>query len=336
LLCPSCQHENRGAAAFCEACGTRFERLCASCGNALRPTARFCDACGASATPTTEDSSPEAPDPAPETSRDPRNYTPKHLAERILTSKSALEGERKHVTVLFADVAGYTSLSERSDPEQMHSIMDRCFQIILREVHRFEGTINQFTGDGVMALFGAPIALEDAPRRAVSAALAIQDALVPFGEETRGRLGAEFLMRIGINTGQVVVGRIGDDLRMDYTAVGDTTNLAARLEQLARPGTILISEATQNLVEGYFDSEDLGELGIKGKSAPVRAFEITGERGVRGRIEAAGSSGLSPLVGRERELDALGLALESAREGRGQVVFLVGDAGIGKSRLLHE
>jgi class 3 adenylate cyclase/tetratricopeptide (TPR) repeat protein len=332
LLCPSCQHENRDAAAFCEACGTRFERLCPSCGNALRLTARFCDACGANI----EVSGGDEPASTPDLARDPRNYTPKHLAERILTSKSALEGERKHVTVLFADVAGYTSLSERTDPEQMHTIMDRCFQIILHEVHRFEGTINQFTGDGVMALFGAPVALEDAPRRAVSAALAIQRALGPFAKEIRERHDAEFRMRIGINTGQVVVGSIGDDLRMDYTAIGDTTNLAARLEQLARPGTILISEATLNLVAGYFDSEDLGEVGIKGKAAPVRAFRVTAERAVSGRIEAAGSAGLTPLVGRERELDALGQAFESAREGHGQVAFLVGDAGIGKSRLLHE
>jgi class 3 adenylate cyclase/tetratricopeptide (TPR) repeat protein len=336
LLCPSCQHENRPTAAFCEECGTRFERLCASCGNALRPTARFCDACGTSAPSLTQDASPEEPASAQETSRDPRNYTPKHLAERILTSKSALEGERKHVTVLFADVAGYTSLSERSDPEQMHSIMDRCFQIILREVHRFEGTINQFTGDGVMALFGAPLALEDAPRRAVSAALAIQRALGPFAETIRQRHDSEFRMRIGINTGQVVVGSIGDDLRMDYTAIGDTTNLAARLEQRALPGTILISEVTHNLVSGYFDSEDLGEVGIKGKSSSVRAFRVSGERAVSGRIEAAGSAGLTPLVGRDRELDAIGRAFESASEGRGQVAFLVGDAGIGKSRLLHE
>jgi len=332
LLCPSCQHPNRDAAAFCEACGARLERLCRSCGNALRATARFCDACGAGV----DEAGVQPAGPASSPARDPRNYTPKHLAERILTSKSALEGERKHVTVLFADVAGYTALSEKADPEQMHSIMDRCFQILLREVHRFEGTINQFTGDGIMALFGAPLALEDAPRRAVSAALGIQRALGPFGDEIRRQHDAEFRMRIGIHTGQVVVGRIGDDLRMDYTAVGDTTNLAARLEQLARPGTILVSEATHNLVEGYFDSTDLGEVGIKGKAAPVRAFAITGERRVRGRIEAAGSSGLTPLVGRRRELDALGLAFESAREGRGQVVFLVGDAGIGKSRLLHE
>ena len=328
MNCSSCQHENREGASFCEACGTHLAAACSGCGNELRPEARFCDACG---TPV------DAAGAAAETSeRSPSDYTPKHLADRILRSKSTLEGERKHVTVLFADVANYTRLSEGTDPEDMHSIMDRCFQIILAQVHRYEGTINQFTGDGVMALFGAPLALEDAPRRAVTAALAIQEALVPFGQEVLARHRAEFKMRIGINTGPVVVARIGDDLRMDYTAIGDTTNLAARLEALALPGSILVSEATEHLVEGFFDVEDLGAMGVKGKSVPVHAFQVLGERGIHDRIEAAVSAGLSPLVGRERELDALSAAFDSAREGRGQVAFLVGEAGIGKSRLLYE
>ena len=209
---------------------------------------------------------------APEARRNPREYTPRHLAERILTSRSALEGERKHVTVLFADVGGYTSLSERADPEEIHALMDRCFGSILEQVHYYEGTVNQFTGDGVMALFGAPIALEDAPRRAVLAALRIQEALAPLDAEVRAEHGVPFQMRIGVHSGPVVVAGIGDDLRMDYTAVGDTTNLAARLQQLAVPGSVLISEATRNLVAGFFELNDRGELGIKGKAEPVRAF----------------------------------------------------------------
>jgi class 3 adenylate cyclase len=324
--CPSCRHENRAGAAFCEACGTRLVRACSGCGNELRPAARFCDACGQAVAGAVEPAAPA-----------PRDYTPPHLADRILTSRSALEGERKHVTVLFADVADYTALAERVDPEEMHALMDRCFQRILAQVHRYEGTVNQFTGDGVMALFGAPIALEDAPRRAVLAALELQRALEPLDAEVRERHGRGFRMRVGIHTGAVVVGRIGDDLRMDYTAVGDTTNLAARLQQSAGPGCVVISEATHGLVSGFFDVDELPPLRLKGKSEPVQAFEVHGERAVRGRIEAAvAGAGLTPLVGRAGDLGALHAAFEAAQRGQGRAVFVVGEAGIGKSRLIYE
>jgi class 3 adenylate cyclase/tetratricopeptide (TPR) repeat protein len=317
---------------------------CPSCAAPNPSEHRFCHACGAAlgapqAAALGASEAPAAPDPRARV-RDPRAYTPAHLAEKILTSKSAIEGERKRVTVVFMDVEGFTSLSEHADPEQMHALMDRCFRIILEQVHHFEGTVNQFTGDGVMALFGAPIALEDAPRRAVSAALRVQAALEPLRREVRAQLDADFRLRIGIHTGLVVVGRIGDDLRMDYTAVGDTTNLAARLQQLAHPGSVLLSEATAHLVSGFFELRELGELGVKGRSAPVRAYEALSERPVADRVEAAAQpdrgSGLTPYVGRERELEALLAAFDSAREGHGQVVFLVGEAGMGKSRLLHE
>jgi class 3 adenylate cyclase len=268
--------------------------------------------------------------------RDPRSYTPQHLVDRILSQKSTLEGERRHVTVLFADVANYTPLVERADPEAMHALMDRCFRRILDEVHGYEGTVNQFTGDGVMALFGAPLALEDAPRRAVCAALGVQRAMTPLDEEVRGQYGTGFQMRIGIHSGPVVVGRVGDDLRMDYTAVGDTTNLAARLQALAPPGAVWISEATRQLVAGFFELRDTGTHAVKGKRESVHAFEVLAERRVSGRIEAAADTGLTPLVGREPELTALRAAFDSARDGHGQVAFVVGDAGIGKSRLLYE
>jgi class 3 adenylate cyclase/tetratricopeptide (TPR) repeat protein len=323
--CPSCQHENPSGSRFCNACGAELSPRCHGCGRENPPGSRFCNGCGASLTGEAE----------PRT-RDPREYTPRHLAERILHQKSALEGERKHVTVLFADLADSTALAEAVDPEEMHALMDRAFGPILEQVHRYEGTVNQFTGDGVMALFGAPIALEDAPRRAVSAALAIHEALAVLGREVRERFGRDFRMRIGIHTGPVVVGSIGDDLRMDYTAVGDTTNLAARLEQSAEAGSVVISDTTRRLCQEFFDLEALAPLSLKGKREPVTAWRVVAERPVSGRIEALADTALTRYVGRDRELDALKAAFESAASGRGQVVFVVGDAGIGKSRLLFE
>src|SRR5713101_5381032 len=271
----------------------------------------------------------ETPAPAP------LAYTPKHLAEKILTSRSALEGERKQVTVLFADVAGFTTLAEQLDPEVVHEIINRCFAGITAEVHRFEGTINQYTGDGVMALFGAPLAHEDSPRRAVHAALGIQRAIQNVAQTLQAERGLSLQMRIGVNTGLVVVGKIGDDLRMDYTAVGDTTNLAARLQQMAQPGSVVLSAATHQHVAGFFDTRDLGELQVKGR-APVRAFEVLRARGRRTRFDVAVERGLTPLVGRERALATLCERFSEVKAGRGQVVGIAGEAGMGKSRLLLE
>jgi class 3 adenylate cyclase len=280
----------------------------------------------------TTSSPPATPPPLPLA---PRAYTPHHLVEQILTSRSALEGERRQVTVLFADVAGFTTLAEQLDPEVVHEIMDHCFALITAEVHRFEGTINQYTGDGVMALFGAPIAHEDGPRRAVHAALGIQRAIQDYARALQAQRGLTLQMRLGLHTGLVVVGKIGDDLRMDYTAVGDTTNLAARLQQLARPGSVMISAATHERVTGFFETHDLGEVAVKGH-APVRAFEVLRPRGRRPRLEVAMERGLTPLVGRERELATLHDRFREVKAGRGQVVSLTGEAGIGKSRLLLE
>ena len=320
--CPACERDNPSGARFCVNCAKPLPPSCSSCGAELPAGARFCPQC---ARPVDADAE-----------RAPSAYTPKHLAERILTSRSALEGERKHVTVLFADLPDSVPLAERIGPDEMHMLMERLIERMLDEVHRYEGTVNQFTGDGVMALFGAPLALEDAPRRAVLAALGIQRALESVFEEVRAQHGSELRMRIGIHTGLVVVGRIGDDLRMDYTAVGDTTNLANRLQGLARPGAIVISEATEHLVRGFFELRDLGPAQVKGKAEPVRVFEALAERQVSGRLEAVAPSEWTPFVGRERELDLLEAAFESARGGRGQVAFVVGEAGLGKSRLLHE
>ncbi len=335
MECGNCQHENPPEAHFCNACGAGLDRGCASCGHANPEDARFCNACGH---PLAADLVATGVSRPLSDAADPRSYTPKHLADRILTQKSAIEGERKHVTVLFADLADSTALAEQvADPEEMHALMDRAFGLILASVHGVEGTVNQFTGDGVMALFGAPIALEDAPRRAILAALAIQDALAELDQDVRARHGRGFQMRIGIHSGPVVVGRIGDDLRMDYTAVGDTTNLAARLEAVAKPGAVVISEATRRLVEGFFEFTTLPAMKVKGKREAVVCHEVSVGRSAAGRIDFLSErAGLTPLVGRERELDALLAAFDEAKSGRGQVAFIVGEAGLGKSRLLHE
>lgn len=276
------------------------------------------------------------PPPAPGQAQELLAYTPSHLAEKILTSRSALEGERKQVTVVFADTAGFTALARQLDPEVVHEIMDQCFRLLTAEVHRFEGTINQYTGDGVMALFGAPIAHEDSPRRAVHAALGMQRVLQDFEDVLQAQRGFNLQMRIGINTGLVVVGKIGDDLRMDYTAVGDTTNLAARLQQLAQPGTVVISEATYKLVAGYFETRDLGAHAVKGHPEPVRVIAVLRAWGRRTRLEVAAEHGLTPHVGRARELATLLDLFQQSKVGHGQVISITGEAGIGKSRLVLE
>ena len=342
MLCAACQTDNPPANRFCDQCGAPLETRCPRCNAEVRAGARFCGACGSSmATAQPGGAQPAAArpatasSPASESSRSVASYTPKHLAEKVLKARSAIEGERRQVTVLFADIAGFTSLAEDRDPEDIHQIVDRCFEAITAEVHRFEGTINQYTGDGVMALFGAPIAHEDSARRAVHAALGIQRAIRELSREIEARQGPAIRMRLGLNTGPVVVGRIGDDLRMDYTAVGDTTNVAARMQQAARPGSVLISEATLRAIGGFFETLDLGEQAVKGR-APVHAHEVLRPRGRRSRLDAAVERGLTPLVGRERELDILRERFREAKSGRGQVVFVAGDAGIGKSRLLLE
>jgi len=262
----------------------------------------------------------------------PRSYSPPHLAEKILQSKSALEGERKQVTALFCDIANSTVLANRLGPEEMHALLDRFFEMALSEVHHYGGTINQFLGDGFMALFGAPLAHEDHARRAVLAALDIQKEL----DGLAVRTGQNLRVRMGLNTGLVVIGAIGDNLRMDYTAIGDTTNLAARLQQLADEGQIVASESTFQAVEGYCHTKFLGEFSVKGFRAPVPAWEMVSGRGVRTRLEIEAERGLTPFVGRERELTLLHECYEKTRSEQGQMVFIVGEPGIGKSRLLHE
>ena len=324
VKCSRCQAENPSGTRFCGQCGASLAAVCPSCGTSSSPDNKFCGQCG---TPLDKPAQPRF--------AAPESYTPKHLAEKILTSKSALEGERKQVTVLFVDVSGFTSLSERLDPEEVHRLMRRAFDLMLAEVHRYEGTVNQFLGDGIMALFGAPIAHEDHAQRAVHAALGIARALGDYQRELAPR-GITFRARQGLNTGLVVVGSIGGDLRMDYTAIGDTTNVAARLQQAAEPGRVTISDATHRLVQGYFDTRSIGAMHLKNRDEPVVAWEVLAAREARTRLELETMRGLTPFVGRERELGLLLDAFASARAGKGQVVFVVGEPGIGKSRLLLE
>jgi class 3 adenylate cyclase len=266
----------------------------------------------------------------------PQSYTPKFLADKILTTRSSIEGERKLVTVLFADVANYTSISEKLDPEEVHQIMDDCFKILMNEIHKFEGTINQFTGDGVMALFGAPVAHEDHAQRACYAALSIQKALENFEEKIKKDSGADFKMRIGVNSGPVIVGSIGDDLRMDYTAVGDTSNLASRIEKKAKPGTSLVSAYTYKLTRDFFEFKSLGKFEVKGKEASQEVFELIKAGEVDTRIGASVAKGLTRFMGRKNSMAALMDAYRKAQSRSGQVIGIVGEDGVGKSRFILE
>ena len=280
--------------------------------------AKFCDECGAPVS-------------------DGRPVTPPHLAERILADRSRLEGERRTVTVLFADAKGFTPISEQIGEEEAYGLVQGCTQRMVDAVHRYDGFVNQFAGDGIMAIFGAPIAHEDSARRAVAAALDMQEDLEVYAAEVKRRHPAvACAFRVGLNTGPVVVGTIGDDLGMDYTAVGDTTNLASRMEEMAEPGSVYLTDHTYRQVVDFFECESLGPQPVKGKSAPVAIYKALRPKAVRTRFEAATRRGLSPFVGRERELTVLTDFLAHAEAGGGQVVLVAGEAGIGKTRLMLE
>ena len=264
------------------------------------------------------------------------SYTPKHLTEQLLTTRSALEGERKQVTVLFCDLVDSSGLAQQVDLEAMHQVMDQVLRLLAAAVHRYEGTVNQYLGDGLMALFGAPIAQEDHAFRAIQAALAMQETISGYNSQLQRDYGITVRLRVGLNTGLVVVGRIGDDLRMDYTAIGNTTNLAARVQSSAKPGTILITDATYRLIQAYVHVNALGPIEIKGQRQPVVVYEVIGRQRWRSRLEISAERGLTALVGRQRELALLHACLARVQMGQGQVVGIVGEAGIGKARLLYE
>jgi class 3 adenylate cyclase/predicted ATPase len=329
-MCPRCQQANPPGSKFCQECGARLSARCPSCGAEVPGGAKFCNECGqalvtvAAGTPGPRFISPEA-------------YTPKHLAEKILTSKSALEGERKQVTVLFADLKGSMELLADRDPEEARKLLDPVLERMMEAVHRYEGTVNQVMGDGIMALFGAPVAHEDHTVRACYAALDMQAAIRRYAEEVRRTHGfGGVQIRVGLNSGEVVVRAIGSDLRMDYTAVGQTTHLAARMEQLASPGSTVLTVDALRLAEGYVEVKPLGPVPVKGLEAPIEVYEMVAAGPRRSRLHAAAARGFTRFVGRETELEQLRQALSRAGSGHGQVVAIVGEPGVGKSRLVWE
>jgi class 3 adenylate cyclase/tetratricopeptide (TPR) repeat protein len=320
MRCPKCEQENPPASRFCMQCAHPFASACAGCGADLPPAARFCPQCGRPASA----SAPATP------------AVPRHLAERILDARAAIEGERKQVTVLFADMKGSLELLADRDPEEARRILDPVLQLMMDAVHRFEGMVNQVMGDGIMALFGAPLAHEDHAVRACYAALRLQETMRRHADEMRREHGVEVLVRVGIHSGEVVVRSVGSDLRMDYSAVGQTTSLAARMEQLAVPGTTRLTAATLALAEGYVDVKPLGPIPVKGLPDPVQAYELAGASDARTRLQARRARGLTRFVGRDSEIEQLCRAAEQVAAGHGQVVAVVGEAGVGKSRLYFE
>ena len=325
MRCRRCQAESPPGARFCGQCAAPLAAVCPACGADNPPGNKFCGQCAAPL------GAPLAPRFAA-----PEAYTPRHLADRILTSRVALEGERKQVTVLFADLKGSMELLADRDPEEARKILDPVIEHLMDAVHRYEGTVNQVMGDGIMALFGAPLAHEDHAVRACYAALRMQDAVREYGAQLRQAHGVEVQIRVGLNSGEVVVRSVGSDLRMDYTAVGQTTHLAARMEQLAPPGTIRLAAETLRLAEGFVQVRPLGPVPVKGLAEPVDVFELTAAADARTRMQVARARGFTRFVGRDAEMEQVRQAAEQARRGRGQVVAVVGDPGVGKSRLFHE
>ncbi|MBI3248068.1 MAG: AAA family ATPase [Deltaproteobacteria bacterium] len=351
MRCPQCQHQNNDVAKFCEECGAKLITACPQCGQQVSPTAKFCAECGTAVSgkakgkshrAKSKSSSPPPQHPAPNPQH-PISYTPRHLAERILAEREAMEargaldGERKTITALFADLKGSTALIEDLDPEEARRIIDPALHLMMNAVHRYEGYVAQSLGDGIFALFGAPIAHEDHVHRALYAALLMQDDMRRYGETLRAKGSPPLLMRVGVNTGEVVVRSIRkDDLQTDYVPIGHSTNIAARLENLAVPGSIVVSPSTHRLTEGYFEFKPLGETQIKGVSAPLQLHEVLGVGPLRTKMQVAARRGLARFVGRQSEMEQLRKALDSAKAGHGQIAGVMGEPGVGKSRLFYE
>jgi class 3 adenylate cyclase len=336
MKCAKCQFENPEGLIFCGKCGTKLERICPNCKLPNPLDFKFCSGCGQKlilhSRPTPKELSFD------EKLTKIQRYLPKDLTQKILAQRGKIEGERKQVTVMFCDMKGYTSLTEKLGSEQMYSIMDEVYEILIHKVHDYQGTVNELTGDGIMALFGAPIALEDAPQRAIRSALAIHREINKFSDQLKSeKKMPPIKMRIGIHTGPVIVGTLGNDLRVAFKAVGDTVNLASRMEGLAEPGTTFVTEETYRLTKDLFHFQPLGKKRIKGKEDPIPVYKVLSakEDVYRPRL---GSERMiySEMVGRDTELNMLKYQVMKAITGQGSVVNIIGEAGIGKSRLVAE
>ena len=361
MICSTCQTPNRDSAHFCRHCGALLTGQCPRCGVAAQPNANYCDHCGLLLSPRSQaawwlerppgstqpwpyvaESSaplrPAATAPTP-TAAQPalQQYIPKELLAKLeaAQARGAMLGERRIVTMLFCDVKGSTRAAAELDPEEWSEVINGAFELMIRPVYQYEGMVARLMGDGILAFFGAPIAHEDDPQRAVLAGLEILRGLAGVRDQVRSQWGIDLDARVGINTGLVVVGAVGSDLRVEYTALGDAINLAARMEQTAAPGTVQVAEATHRLVAAHFEFKDLGEVQVKGKDQPVRAYQVLSRR-MADNADPSSQAMLSPLVGRQQELATLIDRVETVQAGRGAIVALVGEAGLGKSRLLHE
>jgi class 3 adenylate cyclase/tetratricopeptide (TPR) repeat protein len=336
MHCSKCQFDNLDDSVFCGNCGAPLSANCPSCGSVTPSGYKFCTKCG-------NDLRKISEEPIKELSFDQKiekiqKYLPKGLTEKILSQKDRIEGERKQVTVMFCDMAGFTALVEKLGPEESYNIMDKVYEILIHKVHSYEGTVNEMTGDGILALFGAPIALEDGPQRAIRSAMAIHREMAEFNDKLRSEKETTPLlkMRIGIHTGYVIVGTLGNDLRVEFKVVGDTVNLASRMEELADPGSTYISEKTFRITEGFFRFEALGEKQIKGKKYPVPTYRVIAPSTRRTRFDVNAERGLTPFVGRNRELEYLLDGFKRSKNSQGQVFSILSEAGVGKSRLLYE
>jgi len=336
MKCPKCQYENRDGIKFCEQCGVKMELECPNCKAKIPLGKKFCGDCGHNLTLPSEPTRKELS--FDEKLEKIQKYLPKGITEKILSQRDKIEGEKRQVTVMFCDMKGFTPLADKLGPEEVYAMMDQVYEILIHRVHAYEGTVNEMTGDGIMALFGAPIALEDAPQRALRSAMSIHREISRYNEKVKKEKGdlPGIQMRIGIHTGPVVVGTLGNDLRVEFKAVGDTVNLAARMESLAEPGTTYVTEDTFKLTEGYFRFEALGDKEIKGKEKSLKVYQVIAPSRRRTRFDVSAERGLTPFVGRERELELLLDGFERCKEGRGQAISIISDAGIGKSRLLYE
>lgn len=330
MKCTNCSFENPADAKFCENCGNPLDRACPNCNKPVSANAKFCKNCGynlaGGSAPITKTESLDAL----------RRAAPQNVASKILAARDKAEGERKLVTALFTDIVGSTTLAEQMDPEDWREIVSGAHRCVSEAVYQYEGTIAQLLGDGVLAFFGAPITHEDDAERAIRAALDILQGIDKYAKELRQKNRVQnFQMRVGLNSGLVVVGNIGSDLHMEYLAVGDTVNLAARMQSAAEPNTILISESTQRLAGSVFEFEDRGKIPVKGKAEPIQVYRVLSER--KGAVRARGIAGLSsPMVGRQREFSTLAQIISDVRAGHGAIVAVIGEAGLGKSRLIAE